>query len=301
MKKQIEKQKTILKATHGSIKKPIILNETNIACYVLENKQRVLSGRGMQTALGLGQSHGTALRQLLNNPLIKNFIPSDLSMELETPISFTRPGRGGRVAQGYDATILPKICDVILAARKAGVLMKHTRLLLIAEQCEILTRVFAKVGIIALIDEATGYQAVRPRDEIRELLSHFISEELLPWEKTFPDEYYRQLFRLKGWVYDPLNVKRPKILGKITNSIIYDALSPELRKELQLKTPKSEAGNYVARFHQWMTKDIGSPVLKGQLQQVIILMKVSPSWSHFQRNFARAFGGQQIIEFDENE
>lgn len=301
MKNQIEISKTVLRATHGSIKKPVILNDTNVSCYVLENKQRVLSGRGMQTALGLGQSHGTALRQLLNNPLIKPFISNELAMELETPISFIRPGRGGKIAQGYDATILPKLCDVILAARKAGELNRHPKLLLVAEQCEILTRVFAKVGIIALIDEATGYQLIRPRDEIRELLAHFINEELLPWEKTFPDEYYKQLFRLKGWIYDPLTIKRPKILGKITNSIIYDVLSPDLRKELQIRTPKSEAGNYVARFHQWMTKDIGSPILKGQLQQVIVLMKISPTWLHFKRNFARAFGGQQIIDFDENE
>ncbi len=301
MKKDVNKTDSILRATHGSIKKPINLNDTNISCYVLENKQRVLSGRGMQAALGLGQAHGTILKKLLDNAIIKPFITSELAIELESPISFIRPGRGGKVAQGYDAIILPKLCDVILEARKSGVLNKYPKLLLIAEQCEMLTRVFAKVGIIALIDEATGYQQVRSRNEIRELLTHFISQELIPWEKTFPDEYYKQLFRLKGWTYDPLSVKRPQVLGKITNTIIYDVLSPELRKELQIRTPKSEAGNYVARFHQWMTKDIGSPILKGQLQQVIVLMKISPTWLHFQRNFARAFGGQQILDFEEKE
>lgn len=299
MKKKEEIRSIVFRATHGSISKPIKLNDTSVQCYVLENKQRVLSGRGMQAALGLGQSHGTILKGLLGNSLIKPFISSELAMELENPISFIRPGRGGKIAQGYEATILPKLCDVILEARKSGVLNKHPKLLVIAEQCEILTRVFAKIGIIALIDEATGYQYDRPRDDIRELLSAFISKELLPWEKTFPDEYYKQLFRLKGWTYDPLSVRRPKILGRITNSIVYDAMSPELRKELQDKTPKSEAGNYVARFHQWMTKDIGSPILKGQLQQVIVLMKISANWLDFKRHFARAFGGQQIIEFDD--
>lgn len=106
---------------------------------------------------------------------------------------------------------------------------------------------------------------------------------------------------MKKWSYNPLSVKRPSIVGKITNSLVYDALSPEIRKELQEKTPKSKAGNYTARFHQWMTKDIGHPVLKGHLQQVVVLMRISPNWSIFKRNFARAFGGQQIIEFSEFE
>ena len=48
---------------------------------------------------------------------------------------------------GYEATILPELCDAVLSARVAGSLnyqQKH-----IAQQCEILVRAFARVGIIA--------------------------------------------------------------------------------------------------------------------------------------------------------
>lgn len=293
-------EKEILRATHGSTHRPVVLNETNVTCYVLENGQRVLSGRGMQSALGLGQTHGTIFKGFLENKYIKPFIFKELAMELNNPIKFIRPGRGGKIAIGYDATLLPKLCDIVLSARKAGKLDDSPRLLLIAEQCEILTRVFAKIGIIALIDEVTGYQEVRDRRDLHKLLSAFISEELLPWEKTFPDEFYKQLFRLKNWSYSPLHVKRPSIVGKITNSLVYDALSPDVRKQLQKKTPKSVAGNYTARFHQWMTKDLGHPILKGHLQQIVVLMKISPNWHTFKRHFARAFGGQQVLEFPED-
>lgn len=296
---KISKKIPILRATHGSTRKPIVLNDNSVACYVLENGDRVLSGRGMQKALGLPQSHGTAFRSFLDNKHIKPFITNDLAMELKNPIKFVRPGRGGKLATGYKATLLTDVCEVVLSARKAGALEGNVKLLAVAEQCEILTRVFAKIGIIALIDEATGYQEVRDRSELQKLLGVFLHKELLPWEKTFPDEYYKQLFRLKNWSYDPLTVKRPSVVGKITNKLIYDALSPEIRKELQIRTPRSEAGNYTARFHQWMTKDIGSPILKSHIQQVIVLMRVSNTWRDFQRHFSRAFGGQQILELDD--
>lgn len=56
---------------------------------------------------------------------------------------------------GFEATILIDICDAFLQARKE--INLSTRQKIIAEQCEILVRSFAKVGLIALIDEATGY------------------------------------------------------------------------------------------------------------------------------------------------
>src|SRR5688500_6210790 len=102
------------RATHGSPKAPITLNDSKIQAYVLEDGRRVLSGRGMQAALGLGQSHGGKLKDLLNQKALKPFISAELAMELENPIKFVRPGRGGVIASGYEATILSRLSDVIL-------------------------------------------------------------------------------------------------------------------------------------------------------------------------------------------
>jgi hypothetical protein len=55
----------IKKAICGSPRSPLIIGDIRIPCYVLEDGTRVLSGRGMQTALNLGQSHGMILRQFL--------------------------------------------------------------------------------------------------------------------------------------------------------------------------------------------------------------------------------------------
>lgn len=94
------------------------------------------------------------------------------------PIRFRAP-TGGVVATGYDATILPNICDAVLAARDAGAL--RTDQLHIAKQCEILVRGLARVGIIALVDEATGYQRDRTKDALAKILEAFIDKELQPW------------------------------------------------------------------------------------------------------------------------
>ena len=67
-----------------------------------------------------------------------------------------------------------------------------------AVAADMLMRSFAKVGIIALVDEATGYQDKREKDALQELLSIYLTEEKLKWAKTFPDEFYKHLFRLRG-------------------------------------------------------------------------------------------------------
>jgi hypothetical protein len=128
-------------------------------------------------------------------------------------------------------------------------------------------------------------------------LSLYIAEELLPWTKTFPDEFYKQLFRLRGWSYNPLDVRRPRLVGKITNRIVYEKLPDGVLEKLKTHTPKSKAGNYTKRFFQHLTPDIGNPHLEKQLVAVITLMKISPNWRVFEGHFARAFGGQMSLDF----
>ena len=295
--KSLQVNEEVFRATHGSPKTPLVLNDSKMQCYVLEDGRRVLSTSGLKAVLGL-ESHRGKWRSILQQNVLKPFISEEITTALNNPIRFIRPGRGGAIAAGYEATILSKLCDIILAARKAGALKDKTSLLLVAEQCELLTRAFAKVGIIALIDEATGYQDVRKRGELYEILKAYISEELLPWTKRFPDEFYKQMFRLKNLPYDPASVKRPQFIGKLTNKLVYKQLPPGVLEELKRKTPKNEDGHYKAKLHQSLTEDIGNPTLAGVLQQVVVLMKISSNWRDFERNYARAFGGQLSLDLD---
>lgn len=108
------------------------------------------------------------------------------------------------------------------------------------------------------------------------------SSELLPWQRQFPDTFYREIFRLNGWDYTYKTIKeRPSVVGKWTNMIIYNQLPKGVLDELKIKTPKSESGNYVTRFHQSLTTDIGQPHLQAQLNSVISVMEISDNWKQF--------------------
>lgn len=282
----------VLRATHGSPDKPLRIGDIEIPCYVLEGGKRVLSGRGMQTALALGQRHGTLLKSFLGRENIKSHISNDLAMALSNPLRFVRPGRGGKVAVGYDATILPEICDALLAARHKGKLTPKE--LEIAEQCELLTRAFAKVGIIALIDEVTGYQEERDKEELQKILAAYIAPELMPYTKRFPEEFWHNMFRLRGWRYHRLSSgsvssRGPRYAGKLTDELVYKQLPPGVRDELRRKSPSNQKSQRKHRLYRFLTEDVGDPHLTKQVAVVTTLMKVSATWKGFINLFEKAF------------
>ena len=276
----------VLRATRGSPERPLRVGDREIQCYVLEGGLRVLSGRGMQSALTLGQRHGALLTRFLENRAIEPFISSELAMALSNPIRFVRPGRGGKLAVGYEATVLTEICDVLLDARKNGNLTDKQ--LQIADQCEMLARAFAKVGIIALVDEATGYQEVRHREALQALLDRYLSEEKAKWAKTFPDEFYKEIFRLRGWDYNPKSVKRPGVVGHLTNDIVYSRIQPGILNKLNEINPTDTRGNRKDKHHQFFTEDYGIPELKQHILNLIFMMRAASDWKEFRRLVDRA-------------
>ncbi len=276
------------------------LGEFSIPCYVLEDGRRVLSGRKMQEALKMvdeaGQkSSGHRLPVFMSRKSLEPFVAKYLGVGTLDPIVCYD---GGTKINGYRAEALADICEVFLEARKHIELTSRQQI--IADQCEILMRGFARVGIIALVDEATGYQHEREQDELQKILKAYIAEELLPWQKRFPDAFYQELFRLNGWDYTVRGIKRrPGIIGKWTNKLIYEQLPPGVLDELKRRTPKS------ARLHQNLTEDIGQPELAAQITQVVTIFRISDNmsqvWSHMERLHSRQAGQLELpFEFDEN-
>jgi P63C domain len=281
-------EEKILKALWGSPDRPLKIGDhLEIPAYVLENGTRVLSGRGMQTALQLGQSHGSKLRKLLGSTNIKPHIPNELAMALDSPIRFLRPGRGGKLAVGYEAVILPDICNAILEARRKEQLTPAE--LLVADQCEILTRAFAKVGIIALIDEVTGYQEIRDKEALQQILDRYLRQEFAAWAKRFPDEFYREMFRLRGWQWRGMKVNRPSVVAHYTKDLIYQRLAPGILEELERRNPQNDRGSRKHKHHQWLTEDIGVPALSQHLYATIGFMRAASTWDQFYRMMQRAY------------
>lgn len=282
-------EKKQLKAMFGETDHPLELGDFQIEAYVLEDETRVLVQGEMIRALGM--SHGGAggtgdrLTSFASGQRIKPYIEDGLMERINNPIRFTPPS-GGR-ALGYEATILADLCEAVLTAREEGVLQPQQ--MHIAEQCEILMRGFARVGIIALIDEVTGFQEFRKRRALREFLNRFITDEWAKWTRRFPEEFYEEMFRLKGKPYPPHkdSFKRPSYVGHWTNSVVYKRLGPGVLEELRKNNPRLPSGNRARTFHQYLTEDLGVPKLVEYLQKVIFLMKTCTSWDDFERRLNR--------------
>lgn len=281
------------------------LNGLIIPCYILEDGTRVLSSRGMQDALILvneGDRTSGQLTKFLAQKTLKPFIyRTDDIGKFDPLICY----KGKSKINGYEATTLVDICDGMLEARKHIHLSPRQQI--VADQCEILIRSFAKVGIISLVDEATGYQYDREKDALQKIFSIFISRELQKWQKNFPDTFYYEIFRLNKWDYTVNGInKRPGVIGRWTNELIYNQLPKGILNELKKVTPKSKAGNYTSRFFQSLTPDVGHPALNAQMYKVIGIMNISNNWNEFKANFNKMIdrnNGQLEINFDaiENE
>lgn len=292
---------SLLKATHGSDKTPLRLGELEIPCYVLEDGTRVFSGRGIQKALGKSsRSAGSWLSKYTNNSEISPFLESGVIDQINNPIKFKRPNASGSQSEtnGYEVTILIDICDAILEAKKSGENVDPTLVI----NANTIIRAVAKVGIIALVDEVTGYQYEREKDALQIILKAYIADELLKWQRMFPDTFYFEIFRLNGWDYTVNGIKKsPGVIGTWTNELIYKQLPKGVLDELKVKTPKSKEGNYTARFFQSLTPDIGHPALTAQIYKVIGIMNISRNWTEFKSNFNRMVdrnNGQTEIDFD---
>lgn len=286
----------ILKATHGSDKTPLVLGEIEIPCYVLENGQRVLSQAGIIKSLGMSSTGTDRLGTFLSQERFNTLINNDLTERMSVPIKFSNPN-GGPSIIGYEATVLVDICDIIIQARNDKKLLKNQEH--IAENAEKLIRAFAKTGIIALIDEITGYQYDRERDTLQKILKAYISEELLPWQQRFPHEFYKQIFRLNKWDYTADNLqKKPGVVGTWTNKYVYNLLPKGVIDELKRKTPKDDQGRRKSHYHRFLTEDTGHPHLDKQLTSIITVMKLSKDWDDFEMKFNQLYG-QTSLEFEE--
>lgn len=281
----------ILEVLAGRPDKLLKIGEAELEVYVLKNKQRVISGRGMQRALGLDNTTGNRLLQFLNRKAIKPYVEAKIDLEKLMPIRFRVPTVTGRfaIAYGFDANILKTICDVVLAYRRDNQDKLKEIDKIIIEKAELLLSGFASVGIIALIDEVTGYQEERAKDDLQKILAAYISPELLPWTQRFPAEFYKQLFRVYGWEFSPLSVKRPMAVGRLTNSLIYEKLPNGVLDELKAKNPRNEHGNRNYKHHQFLSDDIGNPHLEKQILKVTTLLQISENKQEFKKHFEKAF------------
>lgn len=269
---------------------------------VTSDGTRLMISKAFMTALGRPWKGSYAHTELPNFVAAKNlesFISQELR-EMINPVDFIN--KRGQKANGYRVELLPMVCEVYLDARKAGNVLTDSQLR-VAAQAEVIIRGLARVGIVALVDEATGYERDRASDALAKILERFIDKELQPWVRTFPDEFYEQLFRLRGLNFPRDTVKRPQYFGHLTNDIVYKRIAPGILDELKKTEPKTPSGRRKGAMHQRLTPDLGHPKLREHLASVCTIMDLSDDYHDFMRKLDRRhprFGETPEFDFGED-
>jgi hypothetical protein len=273
----------VAQATHAG---ELQIGDTLVTCAVLDGGIRVINQGTMLVALGRNRRpKGGDAGTILFAANLQPYIPETLREIIDEPIQYRTPT--GTRALGYPATVLPEICEIYLEARNDGVLLKSQERA--AHAAEILVRGLARIGIIALVDEATGYQEVRARQELQKILEAYVQTEFRPWIKTFPDDFFKEIYRLQGWEYRPGTSKRTPYVGKLVNKYVYEQLPPGVLEELREINPRQANGYRRRKHHQHLTADTGNSHLDRQISHVTMLLRIAKNRHEFEDLFERAF------------
>lgn len=279
------------KAIFGAIDKPIRVAGIEVPCFVLEDGRRVIAMTGMTDSLGIARGGSmkrglSRLELFVAGKLISPFVSNDLHERVRNPVKF-RIGRN--TAYGYASDTLIDIAEAVLAADAAGAL--QTQQLGIAEQCRTICSALTRLGLVALIDEATGYQTHRDHDELQRILEAYILPEHRPWMRTIPPEFTREMHRIYGWKPSASN-RGPRYAGKLIRTLIYEQLPSPVLPELDQKNPTNAKYQRRLRHHQFLTDKIGLEHFRTQVISVMTLLRASPDKRTFKALFRRAFSKQ---------
>lgn len=292
----MQRKSNIVDAIHGSPEKPLKLGENTIECYVLQDRRRVLMAADVQRVIGLADGGSmvagtTRLSLFASGERVSKFLSPEARSAFAEPIRIKKPN--GTEVLALEAELFPELCQAVVEAARYGVLQEQQ--LFIAHQCEVILSSLQRIGIIALVDEATGFQKYRQEDELQKILEAYVLAEHRPWIRTVPSDFFKGLFRVFGWKYVN-STKGPRYAGKLVRLLIYKNLPKPVLPKLDEMNPANANWQRKHRHHQLLTDSIGLEHFKSQLVGVMALLRASSNKDEFFRLYKRAYGGQ--LEMD---
>lgn len=287
--------KRLPKAIYGSPDRPLILAGMEIECYVLEDERRVISFSGLQGAMGMAPGGSMVagknrLELFATRDRIRQFIPDEILQKLANPIRI-RVDKTTKYA--LEADVLPALCEAVAEAARAGLL--QTQQENIAYRCAALLEGLKRVAIIALVDEATGFQKVRDDQALQKILAAYVLPEHRPYLKVVPPEFSREIGRLYGWKI-PHSNRGPRVIGKLTRDLIYKKLPKPVLPKLDQQNPADENWQRPHKHHQFLTDAIGIDHFRSQISGVMALLRAAKTKEEFRSLFERAYGTQLALD-----
>jgi hypothetical protein len=284
------------KAMFGAADKPIKIADIEVPCYVLDDGRRVITTTGildtLQMARGGAMVKGMNRFELFaSRDRIRPFVSDNLFERLKNPIKFRV---GQFMANGFDSDTLIELAEAVIKADDAGVLQTQQKA--IAFQCRVITASLTRVGLIALIDEATGYQEKREKDELQQILTAYLLPEHRPWMQTIPSEFTSEVYRVYGWKRHASN-RGPRYAGKLIRQLIYERMPKPVLPKLDEINPSNGRYQRKHKHHQFLTEKQGLDHFRSQVITVMTLLRISKNKSEFKRHLQTFFGGQMSFDF----
>lgn len=266
-----------------------LVDDVEIPCYVLDDGQRVI-GRTSATEMLTGIKGGGGLEKYIGVSGLKPFINADLVLERMVPFRLPEVEGLEKDVKGLPADLLIEICKGFVAALEAhhreGTDTKLTdRQRAMALKASMFLAACAKVGLDALIDEATGYQYDRAEDALRVKLRAYLEDEMRKWEKTFPDELWVEFGRLTNW--KGTVSQRPKYWGKLVMELIYEPLDVDVAQWLKENAPTPRHGQ---NYHQWLSGQYGLRKLVEHIWMVVGIARTCNSITELRDRMAALRG-----------
>lgn len=266
------------------------IGAVTIECYVLDNMKRVITKRGMAKALGMKSEGGNVFLRAMNRKGLGSAIEEKLRSDIDNPLVFKT--LTSDLGHGYDCTILIDICDAIIEANKRGELGAGQETL--ALQAEIIIRASAKLGITALIDDATGFIADKRREQYKELFREFVREEIKLYdEPQFPDQLFNVIYKIYGLPRKADARNHPQFFGKFIRKYIYEPLANSNGAILEMLDEKNPVvyvnGGRRYKMFNFLSDVVGMPALKSHLWQVVGIGNSVNGKAQFERAFYNAF------------
>lgn len=282
-------------AVAGSPDKPIRVGGIEVPCYVLEDGRRVIATNGvldsMEMARGGAMVKGmNRLELFAAQNRLSSFVSDELLERIADPIKFRV---GNNTTNGFESDVLIDLAEAVIAADNAGVLQKQQRA--IAHRCRVITSSLTRLGLIALIDEATGYQKKRDADELQKILEAYILPEHRPWLQVVPEEFTNEIYRVYGWKRKAQN-RGPRYAGKLIRQLVYEKMPKPILPALDEQNP-SQKGYRKHKHHQFLTPKQGLDHFRSQIITIMTLLRISANKAEFKNHIRKLYSPQTEFNF----
>jgi hypothetical protein len=270
--------------------------DVDMPCYVLDTGERVI-GRVAATEMLSGFPRQGDLEGYLRSQNLKPYIDKDFVVARMVSFRLPEVEQLGREVKGLTTDLLIEVCRGLVAALEASQReppeVKLTpRQISMAIKSSMFLVACAKVGLDALVDEATGYQEFRERDALQVKLRAYLATEMRKWEKTFPDELWIEFGRLTNWKGSV--TQRPKYWGHLVTQLIYEYLDADVAQWLKEHVPQPRHGQ---NYHQWLNAQYGLKKLVEHIWMVIGIARTCFTMEELKQKMRQMFG-KGTIQFD---